>query len=212
MRELYLQINPSGWKMMLMRDRNNAFASLRLKVLDRDNHTCQFCNFTGVPKQMYVINLDGNYNNNIPENMCCACSICTRCVLIGSFEEVDNQESVERLIICNELSQVQLNHLYRILLTSMANKNLPQSEVAKTAFRSFRNRANLVDEMFGPNSSDTRVFSQAIFDAGLSDHKNLRPILQNLRYFPARHSFHREWEIWKAQLKRTVDSSINIIF
>jgi len=212
MRDLYLQINPSGWKMMRMRNRNTAFTSVLTKVLARDNNTCQFCGFIGIPKQMFVINLDGNYNNNNPNNLCCSCSICTRCVLIGSYEATDDQDSVERLIICNELSQVQLNHIYRVLLASMSEPSLPQSEVAKTLFRSFRNRANLVDEMFGANASDTRVFSQAVFDSGISDHKNLRQILQNLRYFPTRHSFFKEWSLWRSQLKQFKTKDIKMVF
>lgn len=212
MRELYLQINPSGWKMMRMRDRNKAFTSTLLKILQRDNNTCQFCGFAGIQKQMYVVNIDGNYNNNVANNMCCSCSICTRCVLLGSFEAGDEQDSVERLIICNELSQVQLNHIYRVLLTSMANPSLGQAEVAKTLFRSLRNRANLVDELFGANASDTRVFSQAVFDSGISEHKNLRHILQNLRYLPTRNSFYKEWPLWKNQLKSQLATDIKMVF
>lgn len=212
LRELYLQINPSGWKMMRMRDRNAAFAATQAKILARDSNSCQFCGFTGIAKQMYIVNLDGNYNNNTVSNLCCACSICTRCVLIGSFETTDNQDSVERLIICNELSQIQLNHIYRIILASMANSTLAQAEVAKTLYRSFRNRANLVDEMFGANASDTRVFCQAVFDSGISTHKNLRMVLQNVRYLPARHSFHREWKIWRTQLRQAINPEIKIVF
>ena len=212
MRELYLQINPSGWKMMQMRNRNQALNSLLNQILTRDNNTCQFCGFVGMAKQMNIINIDGNYNNNTANNMCCSCSICARCVMIGSFEATDNQESVERLIICNELSQVQLNHIYRVLLTSMANSILPQAEVAKTLFRSFRSRANLVDELFGANASDTRVFSQAVFDSGISDHKNFRLILQNVRYFPTRQSFYREWPLWKTQVKQNLAPDVKMVF
>jgi hypothetical protein len=124
----------------------------------------------------------------------------------------DNQDSVERLIICNELSQIQLNHIYRIILASMANSTLAQAEVAKTLYRSFRNRANLVDEMFGANASDTRVFCQAVFDSGISTHQNLRMVLQNVRYLPARHSFHREWKIWRTQLRQAINPEIKIVF
>ncbi len=210
--ELYLQINPSGWKMMLMRDRQEAFFTTKAKIIARDSNTCQFCNFIGIAKQMYVVNLDGDYNNNVAKNLVCACSICTRCVLIGSFEEVNNEASVERLIICNELSQVQLNHLYRVLLTSMSTPSLPQAEISKTVFRSFRNRGNLVDELFGNNASDTRVFSQAVFDSGLASHKNLRTILQNVRYFPTRSSFRREWPLWRKQLTNSIEKDIKILF
>lgn len=212
MLELYLQINPGGLKMMRMRDRNPAFKSIRKQVLLRDKLTCQFCSFRGEGRQMNIINLDGDYNNNQPTNMCTTCSICSRCLLIGSFEATSESDSVERLIICNELSQVQLNHLYRVLLASMSDASLKHSETAKSIFRSLRNRASLVDNMFGKNASDTRVFVQSVLDSGVSEHKNLRYILQNLRYFPARSSFHNEWALWKPYLKKHCIDDILVQF
>lgn len=212
LRELYLQINPSGLRMMRMRDRHRIFTPIKTKILSRDNLTCQFCGFKASLQQMNVVNLDGNYNNNNIQNLCTACSICSRVMLIGSFEAVNDQDSVERLIICNELSQVQLNHLYRVLLTSMSDATLEQAEVAKTVFRSLRNRAALVDDMFGKNTSDTRVFVQSIFDSGVSNHDNLRAILRNLRYFPTRYSFHDEWPLWRHQLKEQISTDIKIRF
>lgn len=208
--ELYLQINPSGWKLMRYRDQEPGFELIRSKVLYRDANSCQFCGFSGLPSQLYIVALDGNYNNNSYTNLCSACSICTRCVLLGSFETVDEHDSVERLIICNELTQIQLNHLYRLLLTLMSDSSLRQCEIAKTVFRGLRNRAQLVDEMFGTNSSDTRVFMQSVLDSGVSEHKNLRDILQNLRYFPTRHSFSKEWPLWKTQLKERMNEDIKI--
>lgn len=212
LRELYLQINPSGQKMMDARDRNRTFEPIRARIMARDKSTCQFCGFIATDSQIKILNIDGNYNNNNPRNLISACSICARCMLIGSFESGAEQESVERLIVCNELSQVQLNHLYRVLLTSMSDPTLEQCEVSKTIFRSLRNRAALVDEMFGRNASDTRVFVQSVFDSGVSQHKNLRPVLQNLRYLPTRHSFHDEWELWKKQLRNQISQDIKIMF
>lgn len=212
LRELYLQINPSGLRMMRMRDRDRAFAPIKAKIIARDNTMCQFCGFKATEQQLNVVNLDGNYNNNSTQNLCAACSICSRSLLIGSYEAANDQDSVERLIICNELSQVQLNHLYRILLTSMSDATLEQHEISKTIFRSLRNRAALVDDMFGKNASDTRVFVQSVFDSGVSNHDNLRVILQNLRYFPTRQSFHDEWPIWKKQLREQLSKDIKIRF
>lgn len=212
LRELYLQINPGGLRAMQMRDRNKAFGPIRSKIISRDKSSCQFCGFRGNPEQMKIMNLDGNYNNNNTSNLCTTCSLCSRCLLLGTFEADSEQDSVERLIICNELSQVQLNHLYRVLLTSMSDATLEQCEVAKTIFRSLRNRASLVDEMFGKNASDTRVFVQSVFDSGVSNHQNLRGILQNLRYFPTRYSFHDEWGLWKSQLREQISKEIDIRF
>lgn len=210
MRKLYLQINHAGAKMMQMRDRNKAFYPIKISILKRDKLTCQFCNFHGIEQQMKIVALDGNYNNNNPKNLLTACSICTRCLLIGSFEASGEHDSVERLIICNELSQVQLNHLYRVLLYSMSDPNLEHCETAKTVFRSLRNRAVLVDEMFGKDASDTRIFMQSVLDSEVASHKNLRGILDNLRYFPSRNSFHNEWSLWGKQLAKAVNTKLKI--
>ncbi len=210
MRKLYLQINHAGAKMMQMRDRNKVFYPIKMAILKRDNNTCQFCAFNGIEPQMKIVALDGNYNNNNPKNLLTACSICTRCLLIGSFEATGEHDSVERLIICNELSQVQLNHLYRVLLCSMSDATLDHCETAKTVFRSLRNRSILVDEIFGKDASDTRVFMQSVLDSEVSTHKNLRGILDNLRYFPSRNSFHNEWSLWRKQLAQSANIKLKI--
>lgn len=61
---------------------NNEFKNIRKSILERDDHTCQFCGFRSL-KWQEVHHVDDNHSNNNPENLVTTCSLCHSCHHVG---------------------------------------------------------------------------------------------------------------------------------
>lgn len=58
--------------------KNTAGQRLRRLIRERDNYTCQECGKTKTEmgRNPIVHHIDGNYNNNLPDNLICLCHSC----------------------------------------------------------------------------------------------------------------------------------------
>jgi intracellular multiplication protein IcmJ len=72
MHELQLAVNLSGWRIFVRRKSDKAFLPVAKRIYQRDAYTCQYCGFQAQDYQE-IVNLDGNYANNKPENLITAC-------------------------------------------------------------------------------------------------------------------------------------------
>lgn len=208
--DISLEINPFGWNLKQQRLKSKAFLEIKTKFIAYKDNTCDLCNYKSKAKYLSVVNKNGNYRDNKGSNFNLACSICTACHFIGSYQSSSDTESVDRLIYCPEISQVQLNQMYRVLFVAMESNNSKYKDIAKSFYRSLRHRANLVDKMFGDNSSDCRIFLQSVMDSNLLKSTNIKKVLKYLRFFPGRSSFREEWAVWEDDL--LLDDYAKILF
>jgi intracellular multiplication protein IcmJ len=87
------------------------FKHVRLKVLDRDDRTCQFCGFRA-PKWQEVHHRNDDHADNRPQNLVTACMFCHMCQHIGLAGR--NKEAV--LAFIPEIPQDRLHHVVRSIL------------------------------------------------------------------------------------------------
>ena len=195
-KDIAIEINPFGWGLKKQRLKSKTFLEIKKKFIAYKKHTCDICKYTAQEKFLHVINKNGNYRDNKGSNFSLACGMCAACFFIGSYNPSTSPESVDRLIYCPEISQVQLNHLYRILFVAMERNDSKYQDIAKSFYRCLRHRASTVDKMFGENSSDSKIFLQSVMDSDLIKNPNMKNILSYLRFFPSRISFREEWQSW----------------
>lgn len=83
---------------------------IRAEILKRDDYRCVYCGFSA-SKYQEVHHLDGDHDNNIPENLVTACSFCHATQHVG----LCGKEGRGLLIWLPEMSQAALNHAVRWL-------------------------------------------------------------------------------------------------
>lgn len=182
-----------NWQRFKARQRNQRFLALVKKIYTRDKYTCRFCGFQ-TKKYLSVVNKDHNYSNNKSSNLVTACSLCTQCFFLDSLGQ--DGKTGGYVIYLPEISQADLNHFCRVLFSSML-KDAPYKGKLQTSFLSLKDRSQIVEQLFGPGSSNPNTFGQALIDSNL-EHKQLKhPALVNLRLLPERKFFAEQVKYWK---------------
>ena len=189
---LTIQINPSGWSQFQRRRRSKTFPSTRNKIFQRDDYRCQFCSFQA-KKFQQIINLDGNYRNNKPSNLVTACVLCAHGHFIGSA-------NFGNIIYLPEYSQAELNQVVRVLFCAMRDDCLYQ-ETARTLYRSFRNRTQEVEKLFGDNASDSMIFGQSLTDITLPNKEQTDKVFSSLCLLPFRTPLVKPIEYWNTLIE-----------
>jgi len=188
LKELTLSATSGAWRLFAARKADPAFLAFSKRVHERDNNTCQFCGFQA---QLYqeVVNLDQDYRNNKLDNLVTACCFCAQCFFLEAVGK--NDYGGGTLIYMPEISQVELNGLCHVLFCAIANATNYRTD-AQAIYRSFKLRAQLVDEQLGEGMSNPSTFGQLLVETGA----NAETVLQNLRLLPSRTKFSQQIEEW----------------
>lgn len=82
--------NPETWRNNIIEEiSKDEWKRLRLKILERDSYTCQYCGFKA-DKWQIVHHIDGNPNNNGDANLETICQMCNLIHHAGQGCEVQN--------------------------------------------------------------------------------------------------------------------------
>lgn len=192
--ELKLVASPGSWRLYSARKADPGFKSFEQKVLRRDQYTCQFCGFQARTYQE-IINLDGNYSNNRLANMVTACCFCAQCFFLESVGVGGYGGGT--LIYCPELSQAEVNSLCHVLFCAITN-DTGYKNTAQTMYRSFKFRAQVVEEKFGEGMSDPAIFGHLLIDTGAASDEVADNIVKYIRLLPSRAKFRKQIEHWAA--------------
>jgi len=182
------------------RKRNKRFLQLAKKIHARDKNTCRYCGFQS-NKYLQVVNHNHNYSNNKPSNMVTACTFCAQCFFLDSIGR--DGKSGGYIIYLPEISQADLNHFCRVLFSSMLRET-PYKGKLQTAFLSFKDRSQIVEQIFGPESSKPEIFGQSLIDSNFSKKQLTHPIFNYLRLLPERNFFSEEIIYWKSTIFESI--------
>lgn len=132
---IILSVRRDSWRMAapMARGLGNA-EDTRQQVLERDDHTCQFCGFRA-QKYQELVPRAGDHADQRPESLVTACIFCQQCF---SLEHVGAMRA-GLLIWMPEISQAVLHHLARAIFVARRTQG-PMAEAARTALDSLRAR------------------------------------------------------------------------
>lgn len=185
-----------NWSRFHSRKSNKSFQNLEQQILARDQNTCRYCGFNSAKYQVVVnINHDYSPGQSVPDNLATACIFCAQCFFLDALGHENSWGGT--LIYLPEISQPDLNHFCRVLFSGML-RDAPYKGKLQTAFLSLKDREHIVNETFGPKSSDPYVFGQTLIDSNLSAEQLQHPMFQQLRMLPERKYFTEEIIYWKA--------------
>ena len=192
---LKLSIIPGAWRIFVKRKADHAFLKFSEKVLTRDNYTCQFCGFQAHDYQE-IINLDQNYSNNKLSNLVTACCFCAQCFFVESVSV--GKYGGGTLVWLPEIPQATLNSFCHVLFCAVANDTGYKSS-AQAIYRSFKFRAQIVEENLGEGCSNPAVLGQLYLDTAPTDQNLLSKMLDNgVRMLPSRGGFKSQVDHWAA--------------
>jgi len=192
--ELPLKASPGAWRLYSSRKVDPKFKKFELKILHRDQYTCQFCGFQANLFQD-VINADGDYSHNRMSDMLTACCFCTQCYFLESVGVGGYGGGT--LIYLPELSQAELNSLCHVLFCAITN-DTGYKMTAQSIYRAFKFRSQAIEDKFGEGTSDPAIFGHLLIDSGHEATENAEALMQNIRLLPSRAKFRRQIEGWAA--------------
>jgi intracellular multiplication protein IcmJ len=193
-KELKLIASPGSWRLYSARKADERFKAFELKVLQRDRYTCQYCGFQARLFQD-IVNIDGDFTNNKLTNLVTACCFCAQCFFIESVGV--GSYGGGTLIYLPELTQTELNSLCHVLFCAITNDTGYKSS-AQNIYRSFKFRAQTVEEKYGEGTSDPAIFGQLVIDSGPISGEVSDKLFKNIRLLPSRTKFRKQIERWAA--------------
>lgn len=192
--EIKLVASPGAWRLYSARKADPRFSVFEQKVFNRDNYTCYFCGFQARLYQE-VINLDGNYKNNRLSNLVTACCFCAQCFFIESVGVGGYGGGT--LIYLPEITQAELNSFCHVLFCAITN-NTGYKHSAQALYRSFKLRAQALENKFGEGTSNPAIFGLLLIDSGHFNDDMVKNLFANIRLLPSRAKFRKQIEHWAA--------------
>lgn len=189
---LKLNANPEGWRVFSSRKADAAFLAFSKKVFRRDNYTCQYCGFQAREYQE-ITNLDQNYFNNKLSNLVTTCCFCTQCFFLESVGVGGYGGGT--LIYLPEVTQNNLDSFCHVLFCAITN-DTGYKNTAQSIYRSFKLRAQIIEEQFGEGTSGPSIFGQLLIESRAKENELYDTILNDLRLLPSRASFRMQIERW----------------
>lgn len=192
--ELNLIATPGSWRLYSARKADPNFKKFEQKILQRDQFTCQFCGFQAMQFQD-IVNVDGNFNQNKLSNLATACCFCAQCFFIESVGIGGYGGGT--LIYLPEFKQTELNSFCHVLFCAITNDTGYKSS-AQSIYRSFKFRAQAVEDKFGEGTSDPAIFGHLLIDSGVAMEPGEKGILNDILLLPSRAKFRKQIERWAA--------------
>lgn len=191
MHELSLAIAPQNWIIFSGRKNDKRFTPLKNKVLERDQHTCQYCGFQAMQHQE-VVNLDQDYRNNRMSNLITACVFCTQ----SCFLDVAGLSyGGGKLVYLPDMTQAELNSFCHVIFCAMMNRTSYLNS-AQTVYRNLRLQSQFIEKKFGASTSSPGTFCRLVLNQKQFDDERLKEIFKDIRLLPSYAKFKPQLSDW----------------
>jgi intracellular multiplication protein IcmJ len=149
----------------------------KARILERDNHCCQYCGFQAEKYQKVNVK-DGNWNNLSDDNLVTSCIFCQQCFYL---DRVTSMRSGV-LIWLPEMTQAALHHLIRAIYVARITQS-PVAEYARGALDALMSRRE--DAKRRIQTDDPGILSMVMSDyVDIRHYKNRAEKLEGVRLLP----------------------------
>lgn len=191
--DILLKADVDSFNLYNARNQDKKFIPFKKRVFERDNNTCNFCDFKSY-KHMDVINKDSNYLNNNIDNLVTACAFCAQCHFIPFVGKIENTGGV--LIHMPDISQSDLSALCHVSFCLIYNQVGDYKNAEKT-YKSLKLRSKILEDEWGSGLSEPAQMGQMIIDTPVERIKSMKHILlKDIRLLPSYDDFSKQIAAW----------------
>lgn len=163
-------------------EKDRAYQQARPKVLERDDHTCQFCDIR-IPGDVEVHHMDGDHGHNDLKNLITACRLCHLAHHIG-FVGVEKAGILVRL---PGIQQAELNHLLRTLWIGEESKLITVKDQCSSLLRTLLLSAQGAEALLG--YTDPKLLGDRLLRASDEEYKRRISFLKDIKIIYNRENF-----------------------
>jgi len=149
----------------------------RKRILERDDHTCQYCGFHSKKFQLIHV-IDQKKPKTSDDNLATSCIFCNQCFSIDKISDMKSGT----LIWMPELTQAQVHHLARSIYVARITQG-PMAEVARNTLEMVMKRREEAIERI--KTDDPKILSLVMTDyMTKGQYQNSLSKLDGIRVFP----------------------------
>lgn len=172
---------------------NSIYKKLRPEILERDNHTCQFCGFRA-DKFQEVHHIDDDHSNNDPSNLITACALCHANHHIG-FSGIKGRGT---LIYINpewKFTQAAINNIVRLLWVSAGSDNKDIALMCSNVLARLQRCKLIAKEAIGTH--ELSVVSDFLLQLDDPSYAKRGNVLSGVYVLPLEDGFKQYVDYWK---------------
>jgi len=149
----------------------------RVRLLKRDDHTCQCCGFRA-EKYQQILHINGDERDFRDDNVLTTCVFCHQCFDLSSVNAMDSG----KLIWMPEVTQAQLHHMMRALYVARVTQG-PLAETARKTYDALLSRGDEAKKRLG--STDPGALALVMKDfLTQKQYENIQERLEGIRLLP----------------------------
>lgn len=176
---------------------DKAFATVRKQVLERDDHTCQFCGFRAA-KWQEVHHVNDDHHDNSLSNLVTACPLCHQAHHIG----LAGAEESGVLVHLPGIGQAELNVMVRSLWMAESGQD-PAMQIHGVSLLSRLNRGKIrAQRMLG--TSNPAILGNYLLELDDAHYARRGEALEGLLLLPVRSGFTRQIKYWQGSVYKGV--------
>lgn len=186
---------------------NVEFSKIRPVILERDNYTCQYCEFRS-KKFQHIHHIDDDHENNDESNLITACPLCHMSQHIGfagvkgmgTIIYLDQEKHGEFSL---SITQEKLNNLVRLLWIRQDNEKDKAAVSQATDYLKRLEQARIdADKVLG--TCDPILLANTLKELSDEQYNEREKILDKVFFLPYKEGFVKEHNYWKENVFKGV--------
>jgi intracellular multiplication protein IcmJ len=183
---------------------NAEFLNVRKSILERDQYTCQYCDFRD-EKYQEIHHIDDNHENNSPENLITACPLCHACHHIG-LTGVKGRGDVIYLDPSIKIEQSDLNQLVRALWIAESGDSKDMQRIATEKLSKLYKATVTAKRKIG--TADATILGDFLLSLDEEKYADRENFLSGVYILPRLEQYKQQIEFWRTSSFKAIPPSV----